>query len=248
MEFHFGAGDFFAVPLGQANPTPVHFSALSDFSIDIKFEEKKLYGQNQFPIAVQRGKGSIDVKVKNSLVSGAMVNSLFLGTTSTPGQLLTAVNEGGQPTANSYTAANGTTFKTDLGVAYASTAIPLQRVAANPTAGQYTVSAAGVYTFAAGDAQASAGVVVSYTYTVAAGGSTAAITSQAMGTGVQFMGVYTTASVVAGVQKRCTIQLNVCSSPDLKMAAKQDDYMVPEFGVSAYADAAGNVGVVSFAE
>ena len=178
-----------------------------------------------------------------------MLNNLFFGNTQSAGQLMTVVNEAGVVASNAYTALNGATFATDLGVTYAATGVPLTKVASAPATGQYSVnSSTGVYTFAAGDTGTSSGVVVNYTYNLAATGNTATIINQAMGSNVQFKGIYTTALPIQGVIKRMTLQFNVMTTSDLKMSAKQDDFMMPEMSASVMADSAGNVGVLSLAD
>ena len=58
----FGAGVLWATPTTDAygntiaNPTPVQFGIAQEVSVDVSFDTKMLYGQNQFPVAVGRGK------------------------------------------------------------------------------------------------------------------------------------------------------------------------------------------------
>lgn len=69
-----------------------------------------------------------------------------------------------------YTVVQAATFVADGGVVYAATGIPFASVSGTPTAGQYKVSA-GIYTFAAADANA--GIIISYTYSLANGAGVA---------------------------------------------------------------------------
>ncbi|MFD2234823.1 hypothetical protein [Phaeospirillum tilakii] len=244
-QYSFGSGNLILVPLASAVSTPVSFNALQDMSLDFKFDKKTLHGQKQFPLAVARGKGSIEGKFKDASVNSALFNSVFFGDVGAPGQLLAAINEAGaipSSTAYTITVANAAAFSTDGGVRYADTGAPFTKVAAAPTAGQYSVSAAGVYTFAAADA--GKGVVLSYTYTATTGGVVTTITNKDMGSAPLFKAIYTTAYQ----SKRLTIQLNSCMVDDLKLSAKNDDYSIPEMSFSAFADAAGNVGIVSVTE
>lgn len=68
------------------------------------------------------------------------------------------------PAASAYTITvpNGAWFSQDKGVTYAN-GTKMVAVASNPAAGQYSVAATGTYTFAAADASAS--VIINYTYT-----------------------------------------------------------------------------------
>ena len=76
--YGFGTGILFGTQLQDAtgatvaNATPVQFGTLQDVSSDITFEEKLLYGQNQFPVAVGRGKGKINFKAKMAGIFGGV--------------------------------------------------------------------------------------------------------------------------------------------------------------------------------
>lgn len=247
MAKNFGSGDLVLIP-NSTNPTPVMFNALQDMSIDIKFDKKMLHGQRQFPLAVARGKGSIDIKFKDAEVNGAMFNSVFFGDTPSVGQLILAIKEAGTvpaDTAYTVTVSNSATFVLDCGVFYFNSSTnaltAFKRVANAPATGEYSV-AAGVYTFAAADASKS--VLISYTYSTTTGGTTTTLTNKNMGTAVQFKAIYSTEFE----GKRFTIQLNACQSDDLKLAAKNEDFLIPEISASAFADAAGNVGIVSLVD
>jgi hypothetical protein len=60
------------------------FGALQDVSVDISFNLKELYGQNQFPLTIARGQGKIEGKAKFANLNGGMVNDLFFGQTNAP--------------------------------------------------------------------------------------------------------------------------------------------------------------------
>jgi len=309
-QYSFGSGNLILVPLASAASTPVAFKALQDMSLDFKFDKKVLHGQKQFPLAVARGKGSVEGKFKDASVNSALFNSVFFGDTGATGQLLAAINEAGVipaavtlttsaatasgssltftattgvvdgvtvtgtniaagTTVLSHTStgvvlsqavsgnvssgatitfgpsilvANSATFATDGGVSNAATGQPLTKVASAPTIGQYSVSATGTYTFAAADAANA--VVFSYTYTATTGGVVTTITNKDMGAAPLFKTIYTTAYQ----NKRLTIQLNSCQVDDLKLSAKNDDFAIPEMSFSAFADSAGNIGIVSVTE
>ena len=245
-QYLFGSGKFFATPQNStgAAVTPICFSALQGFELDIKFEEKSLFGPGQFPIQVARGKGSITGKFTNGSVSGATISQLYLGASQATGQLQVSSNEAAVvPAATPLTVspANNTAVQADLGVTYASTATPFTRVLSNPTQGQYTFAlnnGVATYTFAAADE--GQGILLNYSYNVTGTGNTAIISSQPMGAGVTFTGVYNT--ILNGMQ--ATIQLNACMANDFKLNAKNDDFVVPDFSFSAF----GNVGIVSLSQ
>lgn len=243
--YSFGSGTLFGTRTDIANATPVKFGALQDVSVEFNFSLKELYGQFQFPIAVGRGTGKIQGKAKFAQINGMTFNSLFFGQSQAAGQLLTSFNEAqAVPAATPFTvtAANAATFVTDLGVVYAATGLPLTKVTSPAAQGQYAVSATGVYTFSSGDANAA--ILVSYTFTSASIGNTAIITNQLLGTAPAFQANFS--ETFQG--KQITLQLNQCVAQKLSLATKTDDFSIPEFDFSAFADASGTIGKIGLAE
>jgi hypothetical protein len=242
--FIFGAGNLYGVPISDAagnaiaNPTPIKFGTLQNVSLDISFENKTLYGQNQFPVAVGRGKGKISGKAQFAGLNGATINSLFFGQTLSTG--ITAVYSDvtgsvipGTPYQVTPTVPLSGTWSRDLGVVM--NGVPMTRVASAPATGQYSV-AAGVYTFAAADTTKT--VFIDYEYTAT---STTApqgiVTNQLMGYAPSFLAELTTP--YAG--KQLTVTLFNCISSKLTLATKQDDFMVPEFDFDAFANSSNQV-------
>jgi hypothetical protein len=243
--YSFGTGNLFGVRTDVANATPVKFGALQDVSIEFNFSLKELYGQFQFPVAVGRGTAKIQGKAKFAQINGLTFNSLFFGQSQTTGQLSTAFNEAQQVPASTpftVTVANAASFALDLGVSYALTGLPLTKVASGPSQGQYAVASNGVYTFASADA--SAALLISYTFTAAASGNTSTITNQLLGAAPAFQGIFT--ETFQG--KQLTLQLNQCVAQKLALATKLDDFTIPEFDFAAFADASGNIGKIGLAE
>lgn len=82
--FEFGSGTVWITPVGgnlPADPTPIEIGTLQDVSIDISFDLKMLYGQNQFPEAIARGKGKISGKAKFGRFNSDLINQMiFAGT------------------------------------------------------------------------------------------------------------------------------------------------------------------------
>lgn len=241
-QYGFGAGELFGIPAG-ANPTPVKFGVLQGVNVDFSFDAKELYGQYQFPVAVARGKGKVGGKANFAQINGAAYNSLFFNVASSVGQLLVASGEAGTVPGTPYqiTVANSAQFAEDLGVIDASTGLPFTRVASAPATGQYSVSA-GVYTFAAADTTKA--VLISYTYNYTTSGVKMTLSNQLMGQAPNFAMILTSMFN----SKRVTLKLNACVSNKLTMAMKAEDFMVPDFDFSAFADAAGNLGTLSTAE
>lgn len=246
-QYAFAAGYLFGLRNDLANATPVRFGALQDVQLDISFTTKELYGQNAFPLAIARGQGKIQGKAKFAQINGLSFNSLFFGQAQSAGQLATAVLEAQSvPAVTSYTVTvtNAASFAGDLGVVYAVTGLPLTKVASAPSAaGQYAVNlATGVYTFFSADA--SAAVLVTYTYSVAGSGQKISLANQVMGTTPAFQ--VNLSQPWNG--KTLNMQLNSCVSNKLVLATKVEDFLVPELDFAAQADASGNIGSISLAE
>lgn len=243
--YTFGSGSLWGVSLASGVQTPIRFGALQEVSLDATFNTKELYGSMQFPLAVARGTGKINGKAKFAQINGEIFNSLFFGANLTTGQFLTANSEAKSIPATPFTitVTNAATFDDDLGVKYALTGLPLKKVASAPTTGQYMVSAVGVYTFAAADTLLA--VEISYTYNDVANGKKITVNNQLIGT-TPFFSIYFS-TVFNG--KAVNIQLPQCTSSKLSIiSSKMEDYGVPDFDFSVFANDAGNIMTISSAE
>lgn len=242
-QYKFGTGVLRAVN-SVANSTPIAFGAIQDVSVDFSGNVKQLFGQYQFPLAVARGQVKISGKAKFAQVNGRLYNDLFFGQTLAVGQLVTANDEAGTIPGTPYqiTVTNTATFVQDFGVRYTATGLPLTKVASAPATGQYSVSGAGVYTFAAADTTMA--VLISYSYTIAGSGSKIVVANLLQGNQpffkVGFNTIYNS--------KQAYVELNQCVSSKLQLASKMEDWNIEELDFEAFADAANNIATVSFAE
>lgn len=232
----FGSGTLWGVPSG-ANSTPAKLAALQSVSLDIAFSTKELFGQHNFPLTVARGTGKISLKASSAAFQARAFNDLFFNGTMSSGKLAVALDEAGvvPSTPFAITVANSAQFASDLGVIDRATGSLMQRVASAPATGQYMV-AAGVYTFAAADTGKS--VLISYQHNVAASGQTIVIAQNLIGAAPKFKAVLSTR--YDGQQ--LDLQLNACVATKLSFATKQEDFAIPDFEFSAFADDAGEVG------
>jgi len=254
-QYIFGAGSIWGTPLVDAagnaiaNGTPVQLLTSQEIGMDESFESKKLYGQNQFPVDVGRGKGNLNVKAKFAQVNALAVSSLYFGQSLVAGLRSIKTDLIGTPIPTTpftitVTPPNTGTFVNDLGVRDQN-GLPMTKVASGPTTGQYSLSGA-VYTFAAADTGKT--VFISYSYSAttgtAVGAGTMTIKNLAMGAApILRLDVF--------FQKNgkdfCTTYPNAMATK-LGWQSKLDDYMVPEVEFDAFADAAGNVMYRSFSE
>lgn len=243
--YAFGAGALWATQLSDAsgaaiaNPSPVLFGVLQEVSVDISADVKELYGQNQFPEAVGRGKAKVSGKAKNARINGLLLNAVFFGQTMSSGIVATFYDTTGSvipatPFQITIAPPSSGTFGRDLGVRDAN-GNPMTRVASAPATGQYSLSGA-IYTFAAADVALT--VFISYSYT-----ATSTVAKNSIVSNVQ-MGNAPTFRCDLGVGfsgKQTALSLYSCVATKLALATKLDDFTVPEFDFSAFADASGRV-------
>lgn len=233
----FGAGYLFAIPSG-ANPTPVMFGAVQDTTVDFSFDLKQLYGQGQFALEQARGKAKVEIKASIGRFDPNLFNQVYFGQSVAAGELLNSVSEVGTipSTPFTLTAANGATFKTDLGVYNTVTGKWLTRVSSAPATGQYSLSAGtGVYTFAAADTGAV--VKLFYTYASATTGSTITGINPVMGSGP----IFTLQLVNSFRGKSIALNFPAVQSSKLGLPMKPDDFTLPSLDMSAQDDGTGNV-------
>lgn len=236
----FGVGFLFATPTGS-NPTPTRFGRLQDVSVDFSFDDKLLYGSNQFPLEKARGKGKIDLKATVGVVDPALFNNVVFGLTTTAGETLNSIDENQTPAVGTFTVANGATFSQDLGVYNTITGLWMTRVASAPAAGQYAVNTAtGVYT--TNTAQNGQLLRVSYTYSSNSTGTSLAFTNQLMGSQVYFsVQLVNKFKGADGVVRSLFLNFARVTCPKLAMPLKLDDFTLSQMDMSAGDDGSGNV-------
>lgn len=251
--FMFGSGIMWGTPLQDAtgaaiaNPTPLIFGTMQDTEMEFKFELKQLHGQNQFAVAVGRGKASVNFKSKLADMRARFLETIVFGVTASAGIDSAVYDTVGAvipatPFQITPTPPSSGTWSADMGVINASTGREMVRVASAPATGQYAV-AAGVYTFAAADTGIT--VYISYRYTAT---STVArkITFNNLPMGyaptfrADFYGPY--------LGKSAVLTLNQCIADGIKFPTKQDDFTIPEMGAMAFANSAGIIGTLAFSE
>lgn len=245
---NFGSGKLIAVPTNLAdgtaiaNPTPVILGTMQDVSLDLSTEIKTLYGSKRYPIAVGQGKGKTEIKAKYAEIDGAIMGSLFFGKASTAGIKAAVFDFAATIPATPFQVTvappSSGTFVADLGVMFSASGVQLTRVASAPATGQYSVSALGVYTFAAADV--ALGVKISYEYSAAAGGQIYTMTNETMGYTPSF-----TLLLQNGYDgKTMVCKLNRCVSGKLSVPLKSDDFAIYDFEAEAFAAANGELGYI----
>ncbi|MEY2891167.1 MAG: hypothetical protein RJA98_1075 [Pseudomonadota bacterium] len=247
----FGSGLNWATPLTDAtgaaiaNPSPLLFGVMQDIEFDIKFELKKLHGQNQFAVAIGRGKGEISGKAKLADIRAGFLETIIFGASGASGLVSMVYDTVGTVAAATVTVTppNSGTFAADLGVISSVTGRPFTRVASAPVAGQYTVTAGGAYGFAAADV----GIVLYINYRYTATSTTArkmTIVNNPMGYTPRFRCDY----YAPYDGQACVMTFNNCTASGIKLGGKNDDFTIPEVGFDIAADQAGIIGTLAFTE
>lgn len=244
----FGPGILWLTRTDIANATPTNVGFINEFSTDLSFETKQLYGQNQYALLAARGTAKSTGKMKAATLSGQALNSILLGGTWTPGTQYDATTTGSTaipatPFTITPTVPSSGTFDQDLGVVNAETFEPLTLVTGTPSAGQYAV-ASGVYTFSSADHTSGISVLISFAYKfTAAPGQFQTIQNNPIGTTPTFQIDYKTTLYGATYY----IRLFQCIASKWSQAHKLTDFSLPEFDFEFFANAAQQVGIISLA-
>lgn len=250
MTILFGAGKLICTPLLDAagntvsNPTPVVVGILQDVSVDIDFETKMLHGEKQFAVAIGRGKAKIGWKAKSGDIHGGVLGSLLLGASAAAARKGAVIDfvavVPSTPFQVTIVPPSSGVFVADMGVVDSLAGTNMTRVASAPATGQYSVSGAGVYTFAAADV--AKGVLISYEYSIAS-----STTSQLYNISNNLMGYTPTFSALfynqyAGKTQVLKLTTNVLGK--MALPFKNDDFTMTDIDASSFADASGSVGYI----
>lgn len=247
MQLTFGAGEVFAQMITDAhgvpakNATPIRIMGLQEMSVDVSAELKEYHGQNRFALAVAQGKVKVSGKMKGALINGLALNTLFFGDKFATGTMkaIHADTDGKQiPGSSTYTIQvtppSSGTFAEDLGV-LGSDGTTYIKVSGSPEAGQYSVSASGLYTFNEADKGKTVYPSYAYTYTLA-GSKKIDLSNMAMGNTPTFKLSYLTQFK----GKKALLELESVTSGKLGLfGTKNDDFSVPELDFTASTDEAG---------
>lgn len=242
----FGPGIAIITRTDVTPATPINAGFCQSLQISEKGTTKSLYGQNQYPLVSARSTVKSTGKLVAAVASGIAMNAMFYGQSFVSGGIQWNIGEAGTvPGVSTYTVtvANSATFETDLGVIHTATGLPFQKVASGPAVNQYSV-AAGVYTFAAADANAA--VNITYASTIA-GGQSLIVTNQPIGFTPTFQLDYYT-SLNQPTPKPFIHRLYACIASGLDMSFKLEDFMMPSFDFEFFANAANKVREIVFPE
>ena len=241
----FGAGRVFLTG-NYTNPTPCRASTPQSQSIDFKRKVESLFGENQLAVAVAAGQMEVTGKVEFSKTVARIFADILFGDGSTTGSYLESDQEAGTiPGSSSYivTVVNSATWLFDLGVRNATTGVIYTCVASGTeVAGKSYSVAAGVYKFAAGDANGN--VLISYGYSSATAGESIVLANQLQGLTGNFQAVHT---LPWGTETDMFVFYN-CIAGSTSLSAKNGGFGNTSLDYTAAVNGNGQLGIATFAE
>jgi hypothetical protein len=243
--YQFGSGNAVATPYGAAaaaNPSPMQLGVLQETNINIAVSQKELMGKNQFPVAIARTTGKVDIKFKFANNYAKLWNDLFFGAAVSAGSELGVFDALLTAASSTITVAppNSGTFARDLGVRNATTGAQMMLVASAPVAGKSYTRSGAVYTFAAGDAASQ--FYISYTYTSSSIGFKSNVTNAPMGAQPVFdLTVFNAQYANLNGSTNVLLRFPACVAAKLGLPYKNEDWLITEFDCSAFQDTSGNI-------
>ena len=242
----FGPGIIIVTRTDTATPIAVNLGYAQEFSLDISATTKQLYGQNQYPIAAARGTAKVTGKAKAAVLSGIAWNATFFGQTFAAGRDTYYFNEAHTVASTTQVVTNATGGIVDLGVTYAASGLPLQRVATATVAGTYSVNqSTGTYTFVVADEVA---LLFSYSnFSSAASGQQLQVVNLPICQTPTFQFDYWT-NLNQPTSKPFAVRLFSCVASKLQLAGKLEDFIMPELDFDVFANASGQVMNFDFHE
>lgn len=247
----FGPGILIVTRIDIANAPSVNVGFAQEFSIDITATNKELYGQKKYPLVVAQGTIKATGKFKAAVLSGIAWNNVMFGQSFASGGFAWNIDEAQLVPGTPYTVTvtDAATYDFDLGVRYAATLLPLQRVAAgSEAAGKYSVTLTGgnkgKYIFAAADTALN--MLITYTKTTVTGQSLV-VTNALIGTTPVFQLDYYT-NLNQPTSKPFVVRIFACVGSKLSLASKLEDFIMPECEFGLFADATDRVFTFMFPE
>ena len=253
--FNFGAGRARLTPAGG---TPVELGVVQSATVDLKVDLKEVRGPYRYPIAVADGKGTASGTI-SFLQFWPNTLAQILGATQSTGAPVAAIAESKTVpgvTTFTVTLTNGATLVpgseivtvTSVGSPTFYTRVTAGSEASASVAGQtggtYSITAAGVLTFVAADANAA--VQITYLYTPASGINNVKLALSQIGMNTantfQLLLIGIGKNIYTNAPQQFMLQLNACLAPSLKINYKLDDFTDLMLDYYAFIDASGNLG------
>jgi hypothetical protein len=247
MNYQFGSGVLFGIPnAGNTAPTPnnVILPVLQEVTVEFKSDLKKLFGQNQFPVAKARGKIDVSGKGKFVLTDPNILSQLYFGQATATGVNRPVYAESHTPAA-SVTPAQITASQ-NLAVINGDTGEAMQLITSgSPTVGQYKFTpynASGptdaAYVFNA--SETASHVLLNYIWPDTSNGVSLTLNNELMGYAPEVQMVLFNNFR----NKLFSLQLNSCVFGSISIPTKQEDFWISDFDFDASVDASGVLGII----
>jgi hypothetical protein len=242
----FGIGKVICFP---ASGSPVEFAKLQDVKFDTTWDVKELYGQYQFPIETARAKAKMSITAAWAEIRADAMNQILDGTITSGSYAIDpdvahtiATCATAASTAYTVSVPGGGTFYRDLQVVNVSdTTLPpvvmTQASDSVPTdANTYYTSTDGTYVFSSIDGATGLDIQITYEYSLTTG-KTVTVINKLMGIAPRFgVRIYNTYN-----NYQFGLYFPAVIAPKLSLNMKLDDFTIPDFEMSPFADGAGNV-------
>jgi hypothetical protein len=240
---------FFNPTAGSLNalPTPFEAKTIENISLDWKGKNVELRGQYLVPVDARMADVSLTGKFTIGTWNLQQLQQLLFGnaTIADGGDRINADEAqtipsvaGGSPAGYFVTVTNAAGFSEDLGVSYQANSGQFLKVASPTVAGEYSVSAGGVYSFAAADK--GLGVYISYVDTGALTGASLTIPNNLQGQTPQFEMVALIPGTGSGF---LGYRFYACRATSAKiLTGKNNDFQKLEIDFSVYCPVNANVG------
>jgi hypothetical protein len=203
-----------------ATPTPIHLATATSMSLEVKEEDVDLRGADLDIIDSFPSQRTISGKLTISDFSNSLLAAVTNGVTITAGRPIGYSHSAAIPTTPfQITVPNGATFVKDLGVINLTDGKPMTAGATATAAGVYAVSALGVYTFHTADAGDT--VLINYSATAAADGTTAEVAAALSSAAAPKFGIHVF-KTLAG--KSWGIYVPAARIPGLSVSFKRDGW------------------------
>lgn len=240
----FGPGILIVTRTDLTTPVAINVGFAQELTIDFAGTTKQLYGQKQFPLVAARGTIKATGKWKAAVISGIAWNNAFYGGTFSTGGINWNIDSTFTTSTSVATVQIGSslTFEADLGVKYAASNLPLQRVTTgSEVVGKYSVASTspGLYTFAGTDITTPTNIKATFTNTTATGQSLI-VTNQSIGFTPAFQLDYYT-SLSQPTARAFAVRLYACVGGKHSLGFKLEDFLMPEFDFDLFADASDRV-------
>lgn len=245
----FGPGILVATRTDLAINTAINVGFAQEFSIELAGTTKQLYGQKQYALVAARATIKATAKFKSAVFSGIAWNNIMFGETAFSTSAMLNWNVDSTFTipatsAFSVTIGTSTTFDANLGVKYAVSGLPFQRVTTGLEAAGKFSQTGNVMLFASADL--SQAIKTTWT-SVGTVGQSLIITNKDIGNTPTFQLDYYT-NLNQPTSKPFVVRVYQLVMSKETLPFKLEDFALPEFEADIFANSSDQVMNITFPE